>query len=240
MGCLMKVSGLLALSLAVAGSVQAEDSPARRDYQLVLLSEVDDPDAVSRLAPQHRERIGKNQGFLLKQMFDADVAVLFGELRGEEDEPPRTAALVDLGTTAEARRVFGEMPAVATGLRRLEVLAVSGPADRLRAGPDPEDRISVWLGVLERHYGRRGLEPDELRRVEAEHAENLKRWEEEEDVAWVGRVEEHDEIRTVVVFRATDRRKAEALLSADPAVRADRLRYDLLRWSVPRGSWGGS
>jgi len=230
------IGSLLAAWSGVPAAEPATGAPApaasakTATYQLVFVHEAD----VDEPLPEHQAgRVATAKRHYEEQLVFDGVSLIAGPLEGAGEIT--SLAILDVETPQDAEAVFEHNPAVELGQVELEIYPWTTAADAL--GPPAPERESTprYLGLLRRPGGVTNWTAEELQRIDAEHLAFVAGLQAAGDIVAAGPVDGAGDLRALLIFRATDRRRIEQRMAEDPALTAGRLRLELYRWSVPRG-----
>jgi uncharacterized protein YciI len=237
-GTLALCSG--SLVLAWSGGVAAEpaSTPAQEPatapqtvtYQVVFVHQADVDDPLPE--PQAR-RVATAKAHYEEQLVFDGHSVIAGPLEGAGEIT--SVVILDVETPQDAEAAFGHNPAMELGQIELEIYPWSTLQGALKRPAPERERTARFLGLLRRPGGATSYSPEELQRIDSEHLAHVDRLREAGDVAAAGPVDAAGDLRALLIFRSTDRRRIEQVMAEDPAIVAGRLRLELYRWSVPRG-----
>jgi len=87
----------------------------------------------------------------------------------------------------------------------------------------------LWAGP------NQGGTPQEIELIQRGHMENIGRLVRAGKLAIAGPFDDGQDLRGIFIFNTADRAEAEALVATDPAVKAGRLRPQLLSWWSEKG-----
>ena len=67
--------------------------------------------------------------------------------------------------------------------------------------------------------------------------QNIQAMAESGDLVLAGPIAGNSEFRGVFIFRTPEKEKIEAMVSRDPAIKANRLKLELYRWYTAKGTF---
>ena len=224
------LSGLL-LVLAYAAPALAQATPQydMGKIQLVFLSLSPEWKAS---APAQQVLTG-HRAFVENLMKEGRVAIS-GEVAGEG--ALREIMVIKTESLEEAQRAAQSLPAVKAGMLKAEVLSWYAARNYITPPQLPLTPSNYVFGLLVRGPKWTAAETDETKRLQAGHMANIKRLAEAGKLVLAGPFFDGGERRGVFIFKVDTLEEAQALTETDPAVKAGRLKIELHRWAVPKGT----
>jgi uncharacterized protein len=232
----MPLATLLATLLLARGQpaqpTKQEPKYEMKTFQFVMLkrakpSSMDAAEAARR----QKEHLAHLEDLWMKQ----GKAVLVGPLTDKGE----IAGIVVLNTSAEeAKALMAADPWVSTGALEADIRPLMA-ADKIMQKPAKfMDLVDYTVGFYKRAKPNLPkLEEAEGKRLQAAHlANNDKMWK-AGYLVWAGPFLDNTDLRGLLVFNTTDRKKLEAMLNEDPLVKAGRLVYELHPGMTARGTF---
>jgi uncharacterized protein YciI len=167
----------------------------------------------------------------IQRMADVGALVAAGPIEGGDQL--RGIFIFRVRTAEEARALAANDPAIKAGRLTLELHPWIGPAGigvryAQEHKADPAMKVTMrtyQLGLLKAVDGAPGATPEAQRA----HLQNIAGMQAAGKLAAVGPVTDEGALRGIFVFK-TDADEAKALASADPHVKAGRLRAEIFTW----------
>jgi uncharacterized protein YciI len=167
----------------------------------------------------------------IQRMADVGALVAAGPIEGGEQL--RGIFIFRVKTAEEARALAANDPAIKAGRLTLELHPWIGPAgigvryaQDYKADPSMKVTMRTYqLGLLKAVDGAPKATPEAQRA----HLQNIAEMQAAGKLAAVGPVTDEGTLRGILVFK-TDGAEAKALASADPHVKAGRLRAEIFTW----------
>ena len=78
--------------------------------------------------------------------------------------------------------------------------------------------------------------PEEVTGIQKGHMAHLKMLGDTKKICMAGPFNGHDEYRGIVIFNTTTREEAVELMNMDPAVKAGRLKFEIVEWWAAKGA----
>lgn len=225
----MFVGLLLALACAVPLLGQETPKYDMGKIQLVFLS----------LSPEWktsgpaRQVMKEHRAFVESLMKEGRVAIS-GEVPGEGEL--REIMVIKTESLEEARQAAQSLPAVKAGMLKAEVLSWYAARNYITPPEMPLTPSSYVFGLLVRGPKWTAAETEETKRLQEGHMANINRLAEAGKLVLAGPFFDGGDRRGVFIFKVDTVEEAQALTETDPAVKAGRLKIELHRWAVPKGT----
>jgi len=224
-------------SLALVAEQSSEQE--MRTFQLVFVvqnPEFEDEEWLADRMKDHRADRTKTAGNLyLRNLVKDKVALVAGPL--PDNDRIQQVAVLDLDNAKDAAFVFQHSPAIETGRLQLEIYSWWAPDGILKTPKDPDATRDFFLGMLKRPANAPDYPVEKLEELQRGHLENLQKMTESTDLVIAGSVDSGGDLLGIAIFRGRDPKHIEELMARDPALQAGRLKLELHRWHVPKGSW---
>lgn len=224
------LAGLL-LGLACAAPSRAQEAPKydMGKIQLVFL----------KLSPEwkaadtSRQVLGEHRAFVEKLLKEGRLAIA-GEVSGDGDL--REIMVIKTESPEEARQAALSLPAVKAGMLRPEVLSWFAARNFITPPQMPLTTANYVFGLLVRGPKWTPEVTEETKKLQEGHMANINRLAEAGKLVLAGPFIDGGERRGVFIFKVDTLEEAQALTETDPAVKAGRLKIELHRWAVPKGT----
>ncbi len=123
-----------------------------------------------------------------------------------------------------------------TPIRLILLLLFSGQVIAGPDSPEPEyEMTTYYVGFLHRGPDWTPEKTAEVERIQAAHLAHIQKMVDSGDLLLAGPFLDGGELRGMFVFQVGSREEAEALASADPAVKAGRLTVKIHPWYSAKG-----
>lgn len=224
------LAGLL-LTLACAAPSPGQETPKydMGKIQLVFLS----------LSPEWKasgssqQVMTKHRTFVENLIKEGRLATS-GEVRGEGDL--REIMVIKTESVEEARQAALSLPAVKAGMLKAEVLSWYAARNYITPPEMPLTPVNYVFGLLVRGPKWTAAATEETKRLQEGHMANINRLAETGKLVLAGPFVDGGDRRGVFIFKVDTLEEAQALTETDPAVKAGRLKIELHRWAVPKGT----
>jgi uncharacterized protein YciI len=222
--------GLL-LWLACATPSLGQETPKydMGKIQLVFLSLSPE----SKAATPSRQVLDEHRAAVEKLIKEGRLAIS-GEVFGEGDL--REIMVIKTESLEEARQAALSLPAVRAGVLKVEVLSWFAARNYITPPQMPLTPAKYVFGLLVRGPKWTAAETEETKKLQEGHMANINRLAEAGKLVLAGPFFDSGERRGVFIFKVDTLEEAQALTETDPAVKAGRLKIELHRWTVPRGT----
>lgn len=120
-----------------------------------------------------------------------------------------------------------------TKLLLLAALAVAQAASAKQQADPPN--FKKYYFVLLSAGPNQGGTPDEIERVQGAHRDNIDRLVKSGKMAIAGPFEDGGDLRGLFILDVPTKEEAEELVASDPAIKAGRLKGQVLAWWTERG-----
>lgn len=224
------LAGLL-LGLAYAVPSAAQDAPKydMGKIQLVFL----------RLSPEWKAsgtspRVMSEHRAVVEKLIREGRLAVSGEVSGTGDL--REIMVIKTESPEEARQAALSLPAVKAGMLKAEVLPWFAARNYITPPQLPLTRTNYVFGLLVRGPNWTPAVTEETKKLQEGHMANIKRLSEAGKLVLAGPFIDGGERRGVFIFKVDTLEEAQALTETDPAVKAGRLKIELHRWAVPKGT----
>jgi uncharacterized protein YciI len=224
---------LVGLLLWLVGATPAPAQEAPKydmgKVQLVFLSlspESKATDTSRQVMSEHRAAVEK----LIKE----GGLAISGEVSG--DGPLREIMVIKTESPEEARQAALSLPAVKAGLLKPEVLSWFAARNFITPPQMPLTTANYVFGLLVRGPKWTAEVTEETKKLQEGHMANINRLAEAGKLVLAGPFFDGGERRGVFIFKVDTLEEAQALTESDPAVKAGRLKIELHRWAVPKGT----
>lgn len=224
------LAGLL-LGLAYAAPSPAQEAPKydMGKIQLVFLS----------LSPEWKasrpsEQVMREHRAVVEKLIREGRLAISGEVSGTGEL--REIMVVKTESSEEARQAALSLPAVEAGMLKAEVLSWFAARNYITPPVLPLTPANYVFGLLVRGPNWTAAVTEETKRLQEGHMANINRLAEAGKLVLAGPFINGGERRGVFIFKVDTLEEARALTETDPAVKAGRLKIELHRWAVPKGT----
>ena len=192
-----------------------------------------------RLSPEwkasdtSRQVMGEHKAAVEKLIKEGRLAIA-GEVTGEGEL--REIMVVKTESPEEARQAALSLPAVKAGMLRAEVLSWFAARNYITPPQIPLTPANYVFGLLVRGPKWTAEVTEETKKLQEGHMANINRLAEAGKLVLAGPFIDGGDRRGVFIFKVDTLEEAQALTDTDPAVKAGRLKIELHRWTVPKGT----
>lgn len=221
---------LAAACAASAPTLRAQTQYKMTTFHLCLL--VEGPNAKKAQADSG-EILANHLGHL-KALMGTPKGVIAGPIADQG----RLRGVLVLRTASidEARALASDDPAVKAGLFAVEVHPWFAADEIMKPVFTPAALETYYFGFLRRGEKWTPEVTDETKKIQAGHMAHLEASGKSGKLVIAGPLSDNGEIRGIVVFKTATIEEARAIASADPAVKAGRLKIELHPWMVSKGA----
>jgi len=215
---------LLASALFTQAQAPAKPEPKyeMKTFQFVMLKK---GNPVAMTADESQKKMQAHLAHLEDLWLKKGKAVLLGPLTDNSDI--RGIVVLD-ATSEEAKKLMGDDPFVSSGAMVADIRPLMAADKLMKKPPKFLDLMPYTLGFFKRPEGELPkLEPDEAKKLQAAHLANNDRMWKAGHLVWAGPFLDGTNLRGLLVFRTTDRKRIEELLKEDPLVKLGRLVFEL-------------
>jgi uncharacterized protein len=226
----LMLAGLL-LATACAATSLGQEAPKydMGKMQLVFLSR--SPKSKASAPPR---KVMREHRAVVDNLIKGGRLAISGEVSGEGDL--REIMVIKTESAEEARQAALSLPAVKAGVLQAEVLSWFAARSYITPPRTPLARADYVFGLLVRGPKWTAAVTEETKRLQEGHMANINRLSEAGKLVLAGPFIDGGERRGVFIFKVDTLEEARALTETDPAVKAGRLKIELHRWSVPKGT----
>jgi len=222
---------LIAAAVAVAGSlVRAQTQDKMTTFYLCLL--VEGPNANKPQADPGE--ILASHLANLKALMATPQGVIAGPI-GDQGRL-RGVLVLRTATVDEARAIASNDPAVKAGVFAIEVHPWFAADDIMKPVFTPASLETCYFGFLKKGDKWTPEVTEETKKIQAGHMAHLEASGKSGKLVIAGPLSDNGDIRGILVYKTATIDEARAIASADPAVKAGRLKVELHPWMVSKGA----
>lgn len=237
---------LFALSIGMVqplGAVTAQQQPKIDEYKMITYQAVfvtkgpkwspESPEVMA-LVRAHREYIAG-----LLRSGRAHVGGPFRLASLAQDKPSTDAALrgvyIVSGTADEAKAIAEADPGVKDGRYAFEILGWMGPEGWFQKPADVAQTETLYFGFLLTGSNTAATSKEEIQTLMRGHLDYMDGQSQLGKLVMGGPLVNAGRRRGLIVYRVASMAEAVERASADPMVKAERMKPEFYEWTVPRG-----
>lgn len=220
------------ISLAVIGLVSTMLAP---EMGIVQFGTLLTGPSKQKLAPEVQARMQKEHVERFEAMWNKGLILAVGPLEKAGDR--RGIVVFNVKTTQEAMDLMADDPFVKSGHMVFETKPWYCEKTAIHKAPKFMDMEAVWLGYLVRPENAPSVSKEEGAKIQEGHMANINKMAASGDLAIAGPMGSDGALRGLFVFINKDEAKVKELVAQDPAIKAGRLKLELVKWYLAKGTF---
>jgi uncharacterized protein YciI len=230
---MFRTTALIAVVTLVGGGAAAQQQPKIDEYKMVTYQAVlvtkgpawsPETAAVMPLVRAHREYVSG--------LMRSGRLHIAGSFAGES---PLRCVYILSGTPDEARALAEADPGVKEGRYGIEVLQWMGPEGWFRRPADGAKTETIYFGFLVTGDTTAALAPEAQQALMRGHLDHMDGQAKQGRLVLAGPLVKAGTRRGLIAYRVPTMAEAVERASADPMVKAGRMKPELYEWTIPAG-----